>query len=65
VRAICRTASAGASWLKPEEINAELPLRWQVDWDTFRAEYPWVEGDAEDYQRILSDALCRTFAAAS
>ena len=59
------TPSAGASWLKREEINAELPLRWQVDWDTFRAEYPWVEGDAEDYQRILSDALRRTFAAAS
>ena len=57
---ILRRALAPASWLKPEQINAGLPLPWSVDWETFKAEYPWVEGDADTWERRLSQALRKT-----
>ncbi len=31
--------------------------QWQIDWDNFRAEYPWVQGDVEDWKRRLSEQL--------
>lgn len=33
---------------------------WQIDWDNFRAEYPWVQGEAEDWKRRLSAQLVLT-----
>ena len=30
---------------------------WQVDWANFRAEYPWVEGDLEQWKRRLAAQL--------
>lgn len=32
-----------------------------VDWDNFKLEYPWVEGEAKDWQTRLSLALAPTF----
>ncbi|WP_067477401.1 nucleotidyl transferase AbiEii/AbiGii toxin family protein [Actinomadura hibisca] len=36
----------------------------EVDWDEFRKEYPGVQGDADDYKRMLADALEPMFAEA-
>lgn len=33
---------------------------WEVDWDNFRAEYPWVEGGVEEWKRRLSERLGAT-----
>lgn len=34
----------------------------EEDWDTFKLEYPWIEGEAGDWQARLSQALAPTFA---
>lgn len=41
----------------PWVMNAEY-----VDWDNFKLEYPWVKGEAKDWQARLSQALAPTFA---
>ena len=30
---------------------------WDVDWDNFRLEYPWIDGSLDDWKRRLSAAL--------
>lgn len=30
---------------------------WEIDWDNFRIEYPWVEGDLEQWKRRLAAQL--------
>jgi Nucleotidyl transferase AbiEii toxin, Type IV TA system len=43
---------SGYPWLEDPEI----------DWDNFKLEYPWVEGDAQAWKDRLSLALAPTFA---
>lgn len=43
------------------ELTAEFPLEWEVDWENFKLEYPWIEGEAEEWQARLSKALQPTF----
>ncbi len=47
-----------------EELNIEFPLRWEIDWGNFKLEYPWVEGEAKEWQARLSRALTPTFESA-
>lgn len=47
-----------------EELNIEFPLRWEIDWENFKLEYPWVEGEAKEWQARLSRALAPTFESA-
>jgi hypothetical protein len=42
-------------------FDAASVLGWTVDWDNFHEEYPWVQGDAEDWQQRLALALARSF----
>lgn len=42
-------------------LNSNFPLEWNVDWENFRLEYPWVEGTAMDWQHRLALALAPTF----
>lgn len=44
-----------------EELTADFPLKWEVDWENFKLEYSWIEGTAEDWQARLSAALKQTF----
>lgn len=44
-----------------EKLTAEFPLRWKIDWANFQLEYPWVEGEAKEWQSRLSRALITTF----
>jgi len=49
--------------LEPKTVSsAEFALRWDVDWENFQLEYPWVEGDAEQWKERLARALAPTFA---
>jgi hypothetical protein len=43
------------------ELSSDFPLRWEVDWENFKLEYPWVEGMAEDWKARLTEALKPTF----
>lgn len=47
--------------LKDGELTIEFPLRWDIDWENFQLEYPWVEGEAKEWQARLSKALAPTF----
>lgn len=42
---------------RAEDIPSEFPLRWNVDWENFAKEYPWVEGDPQEWKLRLSRAL--------
>lgn len=44
-----------------DRLPPDFPLKWDVDWDNFKKEYPWVEGEAEDWQARLYAALAPTF----
>jgi hypothetical protein len=46
-----------------EAFTADRVLAWQVDWDNFVAEYPWVVGTPQQWQSRLHRALQGTFAA--
>ncbi len=46
----------------PHKLNADLPLTWEVDWDSLKQEFPWVAGAAIDWQKRLCAALAPTFA---
>ena len=48
------------SWGK--EWISEFALWWEIDWENFQLEYPWVEGDAEQWKERLARALAPTFA---
>ena len=41
-------------------LTAQMPLRWNVDWENFQLEYPQVGGDAEAWKARLSKALSAT-----
>ena len=45
-----------------EDLSSDFPLQWEVDWENFKLEYPWVAGTAEQWQARLSAALEGTFA---
>lgn len=49
-------------WYSKDGLRPDLPLQWSVDWDNCTLEYPWVEGEAEDWQNRLALALAPTFA---
>jgi hypothetical protein len=42
-------------------LTAQFPLGWDVDWDNFRREYPWVQGDAQAWQERLAKAIAPSF----
>lgn len=48
-------------WHSNTELTPDFPLKWHVDWETFQREYPWVQGEAEDWQLRLTVALAPTF----
>ncbi len=35
------------------------PRNWETDWETFAAEYPWIEGDQQAWLERLANALER------
>jgi len=45
------------------QLEADFPLEWDVDWDNFKQEYPWVDGGARDWQVRLTAALAPMFVA--
>lgn len=52
---------------KNKDISWRSGFPWmmdteQVDWDNFKLEYPWVEGEASDWLARLTQALAPTFA---
>ena len=44
-----------------ELFTADRVLGWQVDWDNFHLEYPWVRGSVGDWQGRLYQAIQGTF----
>ncbi|MBX7223194.1 MAG: nucleotidyl transferase AbiEii/AbiGii toxin family protein [Blastocatellia bacterium] len=40
-----------------------FPLGWAVDWDNFKQEYPWVQGEVDEWKNRLVKAITPTFAA--
>ena len=48
-------------WRSNETLKPDFPLRWEVDWENFKLEYPWVVGEAEEWQKRLTTALTTTF----
>jgi hypothetical protein len=38
-------------------LEPDFTLEWSVDWDSFKSEYPWVPGEAADWQARLTAAL--------
>jgi Nucleotidyl transferase AbiEii toxin, Type IV TA system len=40
---------------------ADYVAEWAVDWDNFKAEYPWVGGDGEQWLKRLEVAIGPTF----
>lgn len=45
-----------------QNLEPDFAMRWEIDWDDFRLECPWVEGEAADWQARLTRALAPTFA---
>lgn len=51
-----------ADWRpRGEELPPDFPLQWEVDWDNFKLEYPWITGTAEEWQSRLAEALKASF----
>jgi hypothetical protein len=48
-------------WHSQRKFSANSPFDWYVDWDNFKAEYAWIEGDVKEWQNRLSVALSPTF----
>jgi hypothetical protein len=42
-------------------LQPDFALEWEVDWDNFKLEYPWVTGEAAEWQQRLNKALEPTF----
>lgn len=42
-------------------LQPDFALEWKVDWENFKLEYPWVTGDAAEWQQRLNKALEPTF----
>lgn len=66
LRQVLASASNGYhdNLLRPAApLEPDFPMKWYVDWDNFKREYPWVEGEATDWQARLQTALMPTFSA--
>jgi hypothetical protein len=48
--------------LGDRQLAPDFPLQWQIDWQNFKIEYPWVPGESSDWQKRLVSALKPTFA---
>jgi hypothetical protein len=59
---LLKRTMAAAGYAETAWASADLPLKWHVDWENFRLEYPWVEGGAAAWQARLARALEPTFA---
>ncbi len=68
---LCQVLQSSADWnnevLRKSNFSwrSGFPLIMQakyLDWDNFKKEYPWVEGEAKDWEDRLSLALLPTFA---
>lgn len=48
-------------WRSPPATLDELLADWSIDWDNFRLEYPWIEGDEAGWLARLRQAIAPTF----
>jgi hypothetical protein len=53
-----------SGWTSKTDFAPDSPIHWEVDWDNFQAEYPWIKGTREGWQLRLTQALSLTFAIA-
>jgi hypothetical protein len=37
----------------------ELVKNWDVDWENFKLEYPWIEGDSSEWKDRLFAAIMK------
>ncbi len=44
-----------------QRLKPDFPDRWRLEWSHFAQEYPWVPGDAQSWQRRLTQALAPVF----
>jgi hypothetical protein len=56
-----RTLRSSPDYRPAEAPLEDLPLRWQVDWDNFKLEYPAVVDDATEWKARLAAALRSSF----
>ena len=52
-------------YYKRHPFVADSVLGWEVDWETFVLEYPWVKGTAEEWKQRLADAIRPGFSTSS
>ncbi len=45
----------------PPTLGPDFVRAWEVDWENFQLEYPWVKGSARDWQERLVQVLAPTF----
>ena len=57
-----RVMESAAEWKPGTTLQPDFPLRWRVDWNNFKLEYPNVPGEAHAWQARLARALSPTFA---
>ncbi len=50
-----------AGGVQVDRLQADFPMRWDVDWPNFQLECPWVTGQVNEWQKRLTDALAPTF----
>jgi hypothetical protein len=58
---ILNAALEAADWRHGRVTGPDFPLQWEVDWESFRREHPWIEGSVKDWQVRLAEALRPTF----
>lgn len=46
---------------RPSQLKPDFPMKWKVDWDNFKLEYPDVLGTVKQLQRRLTDLLLPMF----
>jgi len=51
-----------SEWYEGDGLAPDFPLQWDVDWETFKREYPWVQGEGREWLKRLATALAPTFA---
>jgi len=59
--ALIKRVFDSVEWTWEPKLNPESILDWDVDWNNFRNEYPWVRGDVKDWKERLIEALAPTF----
>lgn len=56
----------GLSYAGHQKNDPDFPMKWKyIDWENFRTEYPWIQGEASDWQSRLCKALTPTIEALS